>query len=217
MPTVYTPAGTRIYMQSAIGSTQAISGITKANPPVVTYADADPTTGNYIAMFDMVGMTEFNDALVKAANVVGGSNTFECEDQDSTGYGTFVSGNLAVVTLGTEIQVATGFSMTGGEQQFADYGLLWDTVQRRHPTVQSGAQVELPCIWDPADTGMIALKQASDTKAKKGFKILLPSGLEILFFGYVGSSGLPQAADINSIMTTNVVVTLATKPRYILP
>lgn len=217
MPNVYTPAGTRIYMQSAIAAVQVVSAVTKASPAVLTYVGTDPSNGDYIALTDFQGMTEFNDALVKVSAVDTGANTFAAEDQNSTGYGTFVSGNMYPVTLATEIQVATGFSMSGGDQQFGEYGFLWDTVQRRFPTVQGASQVDLPCIWDPADTGMLALKQAADTKAKTAFKILLPSGLEILFYGYVGSSGLPQAADINQIMTTNVVITLASKPRYILP
>ena len=217
MATPRTPAGIRIYMQSAIGSPQVVSAISKADPAVVTYVGADPSNGNYIALSEMQGMTEFNDALVKVANVSAGSNTFETEDQNSTGYGTFVSGNMAVVTLATELQIATGFTMSGGEQQFAEYGLLWDTVQRKFPTTQSGSQIDIPCIWDPEDTGLIAVRQAADTKTKTAFKVVTADGLEILFYGYIGASGLPKADSINSIMTTNVTITLATKPRFIVP
>lgn len=217
MATPRTPAGIRVYMQSAIGSTQAVSAISKANPAVVTYVGSDPSNDDYIALFDMNGMTEFNDALVKVGNVSAGSNTFECQDQNSTGYGTFVSGNMAPVTLATEIQIATGFSMSGGEQQFAEYGLLWDTVTRKFPTNQTGAQIDLPCIWDPTDTGLIAVQHAADTKAKTAFKIKTSDSLEILFYGYIGASGLPKADSINAIMTTNITITLATRPRYILP
>ena len=217
MATPRTPSGIRIYMQSAIASSQVVSAVSKASPAVVTYVGADPANGDYIALTDFQGMTEFNDALVKVANVSAGGNTFECTDQNSTGYGTFVSGNMAVVTLGTEIQIATGFSMSGGEQQFAEYGLLWDTVTRRFPTVQSGAQIDLPCIWDPSDVGLIAVRQAADTHAKTAFKIVTSDSLEILFYGYIGASGLPRADSINAIMTTNITITLATKPRYIIP
>lgn len=217
MATPRTPSGIRIYMQSAIGATQALSSITKASPAVLTYAGADPSNGNYCALFDMQGMTEFNDALVKVSAVDGGGNTFAAEDQSSVGYGTFVSGNMAVVTLGTEIQVATGFQMSGGEQQFADYGLLWDTVMRKFPTTQNAAQITLPCIWDPTDIGMIAVRQAADTKQKTAFKITTADGLEILFYGYIGASGLPKADNITSIMTTDISITLATKPRYVIP
>lgn len=217
MATVRTPAGTRVYIQSAISTAQALSGITAANPAVVTYVGADPSNGNYIALMDMVGMTEFEDALVKVANVDSGANTFEAEDQRAVGYGSFTSGNMKVVTLGNEIRIATGFTMSGGEQNYADYGLLHDTIMRKIPTTTASAQIDLPVVWDPTDVGFIALQQAARTKAKIGFKAVLPDGLEILAFGYVGASGLPQANDISSIMTSNVSLTLATTPRYILP
>ena len=217
MANVRTPAGTRVYIQSAISAEQALSGITAANPAVVTYVGADPSNGNYIALYDMVGMTEFEDALVKVANVDGGANTFECEDQSAVGYGAFSAGNMKVVTLGNEIRIATGFTMSGGEQNYADYGLLHDTIMRKIPTTSSSAQIDLPVIWDPTDVGFIALQNAARTKAKIGFKAVLPDGLEILAFGYVGASGLPQASDISSIMTSSVSLVLATTPRYILP
>lgn len=217
MATVRTPAGTRIYMQSAIAAPQALSGITKASPAVLTYAGADPTNGNYVALTDMYGMTEFEDALVKVSAVDTGGNTFAAEDQNSTGYGTFISGNMSVVTLGTEIQVATGFSISGGEQQFTEYTFLWDSVARKFPTIASGVQFDLDCIWDPNDAGMIEVRQAADTKAKRAFKVLFADGLEMLFFGYIGAPGLPSAQDINSVMKTKATIVMATKPRYVTP
>lgn len=217
MATVRTPAGTRIYMQSAIAASQALASITKASPAVIGYAGADPSNGNYVAMTDMYGMTEFEDALVKVSAVDTGLNTFAAEDQNSTGYGTFISGNMSVVTLGTEIQVATGFSISGGEQQFTEYTFLWDSVARKFPTIASGVQFDLDCIWDPNDAGMIEVRQAADTKAKRAFKVLFADGLEMLFFGYIGAPGLPSAQDINSVMKTKATIVMATKPRYVTP
>lgn len=217
MPTVQIPAGARIYMQSAIGATQALSAISKADPGVVTYAGTDPANGTYMGLSDLQGMTELNDALVKVAGVDTVANTFQMEDQNTTGYGTFVSGNMAPITLGTEIQVGTGFEMSGGEQEFAEYLLLWDKVKRKFPTTQSAAEVRLPCVWDPTDVGMKAIRQAADTAQKTAFKIVLTTGVEILFYGYIGSSGLPNAQDASSIMQTTVTISLATKPRYVLP
>jgi hypothetical protein len=218
MATVRTPAGTRIYMQSAISAAQSITGITKAAPPVVTYSGADTwTNGNYIALSDMFGMTDFEDSLCRVAAVNTTSNTLELEDQDSTGYGTFVSGNGQLVTMATEIQAATGFSMSGGDQQFAEYTFLWDKITRKFPTTKAGGQVNLSCVWDPNDAGLIAIQAASDTASKLGFKIVFPDGLELLFFGYIGSAGLPKADNANSIMTTDVSINIASRIRYAKP
>jgi hypothetical protein len=217
MAQVRTPAGTRVFVQSAISAKQAITAIALQAPPVVTYSGADPANGNYAALVDMFGTTELEDALVKVANVNTTANTFEAEDQDATGYGTFASGNLQIVTLATEIQIATGFTIDGFEQQFEEYNLLNDRITRRHPTVVSAGSMRLPCIWDPADAGLAALRAAGDTAKKLGFKILFPDGLEMLFFGHVGASGMPTAESSTSIMRTDVSVTIATRPRYVFP
>lgn len=217
MPNPRVPAGTRIYIQSAISAAQQVTAISKEAPPVITYAGADPANNDYAALVDMQGMTEFEDSLVKVANVNAAGNTFEALDQDSTAYGTFVSGNLQLVTLATELLAATGFSISGGDQQFAEYTYLWDRITRKKPTTKSGLQIDLPMIWDPQDAGSKALLAAADASAKRGFKVLFPDGLEMLFFGFVGASGLPSAQDANSVMQTTVTISAASRVRYIFP
>lgn len=219
MPTVRTPSGTKIYMAgAAAGTKQQITAISKANPGVLTYAGADNfTIGNYAALSDIFGMTEMEDALVKIGTVDTGANTFILSDQDTSGYGTFSAGNVAPVVIDTEIVAATGFSITGGEQQFAEYTYLWDKMVRKMPTTKSGMTIEIPSIWDPADAASKAVLEASDKSEKRAFKILLPDGLEMLFFGYIASSGLPNVQDINSVMQTTFTISAASRVRYIYP
>jgi hypothetical protein len=203
---------------AAAGTKQTISAITKANPGVLTYSGSDNfTIGNYAALTDMYGMTELEDGLVKIGTVDSGANTFQLEDQDTSGYGTFVSGNVAPVAVDIEIATATGFTISGGEQQFAEYTYLWDKITRKMPTTKAGMTIEIPSIWDPADTAAKEVLEASDKSEKRAFKIILPDGLEMLFFGYIASSGLPNVQDINSVMQTTYTVSAASRVRYIYP
>lgn len=74
-------------------ASQAISGITKANPAVVTYAGADTyANGDRVLLSGIVGMTELNNREATVANVNAGANTFELSGINSTGYTTYVSG-----------------------------------------------------------------------------------------------------------------------------
>lgn len=216
MATVRSPAGARIYMaDAAIGTAQSISGITKASPGVLTYSGADSfTNGSYAAMTSMFGMTELEDALVRVANANTTSNTFDLEDQDTSGYGTFVSGNVSPVTIATEINTATGFTISGGDQKFAEYTFLWDKITRKYPTTKDGMVIKIPSIWDPQDAGSLAIQAASDASAKRAFKIVMPDGLEILFFGYIGSSGLPNVQNINDVMQTEFTIVASSRVRY---
>jgi hypothetical protein len=78
---------------------QNITGITKANPAVVTYAGSDTyANGDRIVITGVLGMTEVNNREFRVANVNTGTNTFELQDGqtaaniDSTGYTTYASG-----------------------------------------------------------------------------------------------------------------------------
>lgn len=220
MPTVTVAAGTRVYIQSAISVVSAITGISKANPGVVTYTEGaagDPADGSYVAFTDMIGMSELEDKLVKTDNGVAGSDTFELTgtDANTTNYGTHVSGNFQIVTLGNEIRIASGITISGGDLQFATYQLLWDNIERSIPTISSAVQIQLPCVWDLTDTGALALLAAYNNNTKIGVKLAFPNGAEMLAFGYAGFSGVPNAGGPNEILTTPCTITCASAPGYI--
>ncbi len=80
-------------------ATQSITGITKANPAVVTYSGADTyANGDRVFIIGVVGMTEVNNREFTVANVSGGANTFELSGVNSTGYTTYSSaGSIAEI------------------------------------------------------------------------------------------------------------------------
>jgi hypothetical protein len=217
MPTPLVPQGTRIYIESLRGAAQAITGITKADPPVITYAGTDPVNGNYCILRNMIGMTQLEDAVVKVANVNGAANTFEAKDQDSTSFSTFVSGNLHTVEFGSELTIATGFSTSGGEPQYANYMLLWDDIERRKFTHVSAVGLDLPVLFDPSDPNYQMLYNLARTDATLAVKFLFKNGVEMLTFGNFGGSGMPSAGDSRSIMTANFSINPTSKPFYVLP
>lgn len=74
------------------GETAAITGITQANPAVVTSAGHPFTNGMTVRLSGVVGMTEVNSMVYTVANVT--ANTFELSGVDSTGFSAYVSGGL---------------------------------------------------------------------------------------------------------------------------
>ena len=74
---------------------QVITGITKANPAVLTYTGADNSAnGDRVFISGVVGMTEVNNREFEVANVDTGANTFELSGVDSTAYTTYGSGGI---------------------------------------------------------------------------------------------------------------------------
>jgi hypothetical protein len=181
---------------------QAITGITKANPAVVTYVGADPTSGDYIKITGVVGMIEVNDQVFRVANVVGGSNTLELEDIDSTAYGTFVSGNMYPIEFGVSMTTVQDVNSGGGEFQFTDITTIHDALQKRIPTVSSPFTMGLGCLFKPSDAAHIELGKANRTKTTRAIRVRWATGDTACWLAYVGASGIPTGSAQQVVKTT---------------
>jgi hypothetical protein len=94
-----------------------ITGITQANPGVVTYTGADPANGNIVYITGVVGMTQVNGLFFTVANVNAGANTFELSGVNTTGYTAWSSGGT--------VQVATIYAPgSDGNWRFTQFGTL---------------------------------------------------------------------------------------------
>lgn len=72
---------------------QAITGITQANPAVVTYSGSDTyANGDKVIIDGVVGMTQVNNREFTVANVNAGANTFELSGINSSGFTAYSSG-----------------------------------------------------------------------------------------------------------------------------
>lgn len=217
MATPIVAQGTRIFIESARGAVQTVDAITKADPPVLTYQGADPADNSYLILRHMAGMGELEDSVHKVASVNTVANTLELKDQDSSLFGTFISGEMLPVTFGTELLLPTGFSTSGGEPQYANYMLLWDNIERQIFTHTSAVGIEIPLLFDPTDPTYQALYNLTRTAATLAVKFLFKSGVEMLAFGNFGGSGMPTASDTRSVMNSNFTISLISKPVYVLP
>lgn len=199
-----------IDIQSALASALTISGITKANPAVVTYTGTDPSNGDYV-VFTVQGMRELHNRIGRVANVNAGSNTFEIEGVNSSAYGTFTSGSCQVVTLGTSLGTILGVTSSGGDPEFDDQTTVHDDIRIQAPTLNSPFQISMESIWDPADAGLIALKAASDTKTTRVVRITFSDGAKMAFVGYVAATLIPTGQAPGKV-TTGITFTSTGRP-----
>lgn len=74
----------RFHTNSAtlLSDAQAITGVTQANPAVLTYSGDDFTNGQWVFIDDVAGMTQLNGRWFIVANVNTAANTFELHDLD---------------------------------------------------------------------------------------------------------------------------------------
>jgi hypothetical protein len=196
-------------VQSALGSAQTITGITKADPAVATFSSGSlPANGAYV-VFDVTGMTQVDGRVFRVAS--GSGSTFALEGLDSTAFGTFVSGTFQVITFGTALSTATGLQGSGGDFEFVDITTIHDSIRKQMPGVASPATYTFESIWDVADAGLIALNEASENQTLLAVRFTFANSQKVLFTGYVGATLLPVGNALDKV-TTSVVVTMFGRP-----
>ena len=177
---------------------------------MVTYTGTDPTNADYLVL-TVSGMSQLDGRVVRAANVSGVGNTFECEGVDSTLFDTFSSGTAEVITFGTTLTTATSVNASGGDFDFIDVTTIHDSVKKQIPGLSNPANFSFENIWDVSDAGLIALKSASDSQAKRAIKFTFANGQKLVFTGYIGCSLLPTGG-AQEVVKTNAVITMFGKP-----
>jgi len=197
-----------IAIQSALAAADTITAITKANPGVVSAAAHGMIAGAY-AVHTIQGMHQLDDMVVRVANPAAG--TYELEGLDTTAFDTFTSGTAQEITFGTSLTTATSVNASGGDFDFIDVTTIHDNVKKQIPGTANPATFSFENIWDPADAGLLALKSASDTQAKRAIKFTFGNGKILVFTGYVGCSMLPTGG-AQDVVKTSVVITMFGKP-----
>lgn len=87
---------------------QNITGITQANPGVVTYSGSDTyANGDPVVISGVAGMVEVNNRRFTVANVNTGANTFELSGVDTSGYTAYSSGG----TVAEVYEIATPYTL----------------------------------------------------------------------------------------------------------
>ena len=201
-----------IAMQSAIAATVSISGISKANPGVVTTGAVHGlTTGDWVYM-DVQGMFQVNGRVFRV--IVLTTTTFSLEGEDTTAYDTFSTGTMAKVTLGTSVTTATNVSGSGGDFEFIDTTTIHGNQKTQVPGLPNPATYTLDSIWDVTDAGQKACKAASDSQSLRVFVFTFGTGgKKMAFAGYVGASLLPGGQG-QGLVTTSIVITMFGSPTY---
>lgn len=205
MPNISKWSNVQIAMQSALAAAVTITGITKANPAVVSWSTGtDPANGEY-AVFTVNGMRQADARVFRFANVNGVANTAELEGIDSTAFDTFTSGSFQVITFGTSFGTVSSVNASGGEFDFIDTTTIHDNQRRQIPNLPSPLTYTFDNIWDVADAGLVAMKLASDTQAKRAFRFTFANSQKVVFSGFVGASLSPTGSAGDKVVTPTTI------------
>jgi hypothetical protein len=148
----FDPASADVAFEFDAGNQAAknISGITKANPAVVTTSSAHGySAGDRVVIASVGGMTQVNGNTYVAANPT--STTFELQGVNSSGYGTYTSGGTAsrvnAYGVGQTTIRKLGFASSNSVDKIAINLINVANCDIDHVTISSG-------IWLGDSTGI---------------------------------------------------------------
>ncbi len=200
-----------VAMQSALAAAKTITAITNASPGVATSASHGYSNGDFVFL-TVSGMYQVNGKVVRVASVA--TDTFQLEGVDTTLFDTFSSGTAEKITFGTSITTATTVTGTGGNFEFIDSTTIHGNSKSQLPGLPEASTYSMDHIWDVSDAGLLAMKTASDSQAKRAVKFTFGTGGKIMVFaGYVGAALLP-AGSSQQLVTTQTVITMDGTPTY---
>ncbi len=212
MATVRKWSNVAVAMQSALAAAKTLTAITKANPGVATSTAHGYLNGDYV-LLTVNGMYQVTGKVVRVANVT--ANTFELEGVNTTSFDTFSSGTAEAITFGTSITTATNITASGGDFDFIDTTTIHSNVKTQIPGAANPAKYDFENLWDVSDTGLTALKSASDAQAQRAFKFTFGTGGQIMVFaGYVGATLLPAGSAQDKVVTPATITMFGTPTYY---
>ncbi len=179
-----------------------ITGITNANPAVVTYAGADIfTNGMKVFIQSVVGMVEVNNREFEVANRNTGANTFELLGVNSTSYGTWSSGGTVaeIYEIATTYAQADLFETDGRLRlQYAQRGDVMYIVHPDYPprkltrtahtswTLTDATFVKGPFAPPNGDDSIRVTMSVTSSNYQPGGTCAIVSSVDLFESGHVG-------------------------------
>lgn len=208
------PNGSTFDLASTYGSPITVSGISNANPAVVSATAHGLSNGDIVELTS--GWTGLNGRLFRVAGST--TDTFQLEDINTTDTSRFPAaggaGSCREITAFVAVTQVTDVTTSGGEQQFFQFGFLEENDDRQLPTTRSPMSMNI-VVADDSTQPFVAVAEAADqSRNPTGLRLNLPNGDKILYNGYTTISETPALAR-NNLMTRTMTFSLSGRPtRY---
>lgn len=201
-----------VQIQTALATAKTITAISKVSEAVVT-ATHDYSVGDYILLYDVVGMTQINNRVVRVKSV-STTVSFVCEGLDSTDYTTYASaGSAQKITFGASFDNITQLDLPDSAPDEIDVTSIHDDERQivfGHASAQKGT---LSLIANPLSTSVVEVQLADAAQERRGFLVTLASGQKALFNAYC-SGGAGFSGGVGAAGTAQISLTLRNKPQW---
>jgi hypothetical protein len=187
--------GSTARISSAKAAAKTITGITAANPPVVTATAHGYANGAVIEISGVVGMTQVNGRAFTVANQT--ANTFELKGVNGTAFTPYQSGGSAFLHTMTEIEEVQSVSRSGGDAERIETTHMKSEARQYVAGLKNSGDVSITVNIDDTGPGQAALRGHIGTGVSTAMSITKPSGRVETFL--VQMSGFDESLGVNAI------------------
>lgn len=179
--------GSQLRVQIGIGADTppvAITGITNADPGVVSAAAHGLEPGDVAKLSGIVGMTNLNDRLFVPDNIDSGD--FELSGVDTTDYPAYTSGGIVRPVVLSEMCELTGANQQDGAADQTDVSTICSTAKEFEQGLADSGTLQLDFNWAGLEATQAALREARRTGEAIAFQVKFPkAGGIVTMFGTV--------------------------------
>lgn len=202
--------GAILRVESARATTKAITGLTAANPGVVTATANAYANGDIIYLANVGGMTQVNDRAFAAASVA--TNTFNLKGVDTTNYTPYTSGGDSYKVTLISVAEVTNITIGGGGSQQIDVTNLQSLAIEQLPGLPNLGSISLEVTLNHTDAGQIALRALAEATTPKVITITTATGYVLCATGYTSNYGATIA--LNNAQRGTFDFTVYRKPTW---
>lgn len=188
------PNGSTVHIGSALDVEKTATAVTNAAEAVVTSAAHGVATGDFI-VFDS-GWGKLAGRVFRVTQST--ADTFKLDGVNTTSTADFPAGagvgKFRKVKTWTQLSQILEVSMSGGEQQYHNYGFLEDDFERQLPTVKTAMSFTFSVADDTAAAGYKAAVAADESKARTPMLIRLSNSGTIAYNGLFSVNKVPSLA-----------------------
>lgn len=202
--------GALVRVSTAAAAAKVITGITAANPPVVTSTAHGLTAGTIIVITGVVGMDEVNNRAFVVASPL--TNSFELKGVDGAAYTAYGSGGSATPQTMTDVAEVVSANGFDGQADEVDTTHLRSRAKEYLIGLQDFGNVQLEVNLVPSDTGQKKCRSLKAAAAAGVFSITLSSGEIAAFMALVKS--FPFTNNTNDKVSGSMSLRVTGEPSY---
>lgn len=204
----YLSIGTKIEVQSTIGTAITVSAVTKANPGVATATAHGLANGDVVVWSVSAGMVELDQQAHRVSGVV--TDSFTLEGLNTTSYSTFTAGTVKKVTAFQTISTETsGASMADAAPNKIDITPVSETRNRQYAYgLRDAPDGSLSLFANPASGAQALIKAATDAGTPLAIRMTIPGTniwTRIFNANVSGGSGIDMT--VNAAITSTASFT----------